>query len=94
MAANRISYCLNLTGPSVAMDTACSSALTAVHAACEHIWSGRGEVALAGGVTIMINPGGSLASPRRQCCHLMVAAKRLTPPPTVLCVGKGLAWSC
>ena len=31
IAANRISYCLNLRGPSVAMDTACSSALTAVH---------------------------------------------------------------
>ena len=34
IAANRISYCLNLRGPSVAMDTACSSALTAVHSAC------------------------------------------------------------
>ena len=43
IAANRISYCLNLRGPSVAMDTACSSALTAVHAACEHIWAGRGD---------------------------------------------------
>src|SRR6187402_1089449 len=39
IAANRISYSLNLLGPSVAMDTACSSALTAVHAACEHIWT-------------------------------------------------------
>ena len=52
IAANRISYCLNLRGPSVAMDTACSSALTAVHVACEHIWAGRGELALAGGVTV------------------------------------------
>src|ERR1700724_2780522 len=58
IAANRISYCLNLRGPSVAMDTACSSALTAVHAACEHIWAGRGDAALAGGVTVMISPGG------------------------------------
>src|SRR3954463_4144586 len=58
IAANRISYCLNLRGASVAMDTACSSALTAVHTACEHIWGGRGETALAGGVTIMITPGG------------------------------------
>ena len=41
IAANRISYCLNLTGPSIAMDTACSSALTAVHLACEHILDGR-----------------------------------------------------
>src|SRR5262245_7216338 len=58
IAANRISYCLNLRGPSVAMDTACSSALTAVHTACEHIWGGRGDTALAGGVTVMITPGG------------------------------------
>ena len=40
------------------MDTACSSALTAVHAACEHIRSGRGDMALAGGVTVIITPGG------------------------------------
>ena len=74
IAANRISYCLNLTGPSVAMDTACSSALTAVHAACEHIWGGRGDVAMAGGVTVMITPGGfigfsqaSMLSPDGKC---------------------------
>src|SRR5688572_12855165 len=74
IAANRISYCLNLRGPSVAMDTACSSALTAVHAACEYISSGRGDTALAGGVTVMINPGGfigfsqaSMLSPDGKC---------------------------
>jgi acyl transferase domain-containing protein/acyl carrier protein len=74
IAANRISYCLNLTGPSVGMDTACSSALTAVHAACEHIWTGRGTTALAGGVTVMITPGGfigfsqaSMLSPDGAC---------------------------
>ena len=58
IAANRISYCLNLTGPSIAMDTACSSALTAVHVACEHLRDGRCAVALAGGVTVMITPDG------------------------------------
>lgn len=74
IAANRISYCFNLRGPSVAMDTACSSALTAVHSACEHIWTGRGDVAMAGGVTVMITPGGfigfsqaSMLSPDGKC---------------------------
>ena len=74
IAANRISYCLNLRGPSVAMDTACSSALTAVYAACEHIRMGRGDIALAGGVTVMITPGGfigfsqaSMLSPDGKC---------------------------
>jgi acyl transferase domain-containing protein/NADPH:quinone reductase-like Zn-dependent oxidoreductase/acyl carrier protein/SAM-dependent methyltransferase len=74
IAANRISYCFNLLGPSVAMDTACSSALTAVHAACEHLWAGRSVAALAGGVTVMITPGGfigfsqaSMLSPDGHC---------------------------
>ncbi len=74
IAANRISYCLNLRGPSIAMDTACSSALTAIHAACEHIRAGRGDTALAGGVTVMITPGGfigfsqaSMLSPDGKC---------------------------
>lgn len=58
IAANRISYCLNLTGPSIAMDTACSSALTAVHVAVDHLRAGRCGIALAGGVTVMIAPDG------------------------------------
>ena len=81
IAANRISYCLNLRGPSVAMDTACSSALTAVHAACEHIWAGRGDVALAGGVTVMISPGGfigfsqaAMLSPEGRCAAFDASA--------------------
>jgi acyl transferase domain-containing protein/SAM-dependent methyltransferase/acyl carrier protein len=74
IAANRISYCLNLRGPSLAIDTACSSALAAVSLACDHIWSGRGTAALAGGVTVMITPGGfigfsqaSMLSPEGRC---------------------------
>ena len=81
VAANRISYCLNLRGPSVAMDTACSSALTAVHTACEHIWAGRGDTALAGGVTVMITPGGfigfsqaSMLSPEGRCAAFDASA--------------------
>jgi acyl transferase domain-containing protein/NADPH:quinone reductase-like Zn-dependent oxidoreductase/NAD(P)-dependent dehydrogenase (short-subunit alcohol dehydrogenase family)/SAM-dependent methyltransferase/acyl carrier protein len=81
IAANRISYCFNLRGPSVAMDTACSSALTAIYTACEHIRAGRGDVALAGGVTLMITPGGfigfsqaSMLSPDGQCKAFDAAA--------------------
>ena len=58
IAANRISYCFNLRGPSLSMDTACSSALTAVHIACEQIHAGRCKMAMAGGVTVMITPDG------------------------------------
>jgi acyl transferase domain-containing protein/acyl carrier protein/phospholipid N-methyltransferase len=81
IAANRVSYCLNLQGPSVAMDTACSSALTAVHMACEHIRAGRGDTALAGGVTVIITPGGfigfsqaSMLSPEGHCKAFDAAA--------------------
>ena len=81
IAANRISYCLNLHGPSVAMDTACSSALTAVHSACEHIWAGRGDAALAGGVTVMITPAGfigfsqaGMLSPEGRCAAFDASA--------------------
>ncbi len=58
IAANRISYCFNLKGPSMSMDTACSSALTAVHIAVEQIRSGKCKMAMAGGVTVMITPDG------------------------------------
>ena len=81
VAANRISYSFNLRGPSVAMDTACSSALTAVHTACEHILAGRGDAALAGGVTVMITPGGfigfsqaSMLSPDGRCAAFDASA--------------------
>src|SRR4051794_18432970 len=81
IAANRISYCLNLRGASIAMDTACSSALTAIHTACEHIWAGRGNTALAGGVTVMITLGGfigfsqaSMLSPDGRCAAFDASA--------------------
>ena len=74
IAANRISYCLNLLGPSIALDTACSSALTAVHVACEHILAGHCKTAMAGGVTVMITPDGfigfsqaGMLSPEGKC---------------------------
>lgn len=54
--ANRVSYYFNFQGPSMAIDTMCSSSLTAIHLACEHILRGRCTVALAGGVNIMSHP--------------------------------------
>ena len=54
--AARISYFLNLKGPSIAIDTACSSSLVAVHLACESIHAGTSEIAVAGGVTLFTTP--------------------------------------
>lgn len=56
MAANRVSYAFNLIGPSVSVDTACSSALVAAHLACQSIWSGESTMALTGGVNAFIDP--------------------------------------
>ncbi|MDN3720402.1 beta-ketoacyl synthase N-terminal-like domain-containing protein [Roseibium salinum] len=50
--ANRVSYFLNFHGPSIAVDSMCSSSLTAIHLACESLRTGDCSVALAGGVNL------------------------------------------
>jgi acyl transferase domain-containing protein/enoyl-CoA hydratase/carnithine racemase/acyl carrier protein/NADP-dependent 3-hydroxy acid dehydrogenase YdfG len=55
--ANRVSYALNLHGPSMTLDTMCSSSLTAIHLACQDLKLGRTDMALAGGVNLSLHPG-------------------------------------
>ncbi|WP_186223295.1 SDR family NAD(P)-dependent oxidoreductase, partial [Burkholderia gladioli] len=54
--ANRVSYFGNFHGPSLAVDTMCSSSLTAIHLACQSLRQGQCAVAIAGGVNVTIHP--------------------------------------
>ncbi|CAC5378729.1 Phthiocerol/phenolphthiocerol synthesis polyketide synthase type I PpsB,Phthiocerol synthesis polyketide synthase type I PpsD,Highly reducing polyketide synthase alt5,Highly reducing polyketide synthase easB,Phthiocerol/phenolphthiocerol synthesis polyketide synthase type I PpsD,Highly reducing polyketide synthase sor1,Phthioceranic/hydroxyphthioceranic acid synthase,Probable polyketide synthase 37,Narbonolide/10-deoxymethynolide synthase PikA1, modules 1 and 2,Probable polyketide synthase 13,Polyketide sy len=56
MTSNRISYHFDLRGPSMTLDTACSSALVAVHLGCQSIRSGEIGTAVCGGVNIILTP--------------------------------------
>jgi|GEM_PF-138691 len=74
IAANRVSYLLDLRGPSFAVDTACSSSLTAVHLAARSLASAECDVAIAGGVGVLLAPEvtvgfckASMLSPTGRC---------------------------
>jgi len=54
--ANRVSFLLNLHGPSAPIDTACSSSLIALHRAIESIHTGSSDMAIVGGVHVMLSP--------------------------------------
>jgi acyl transferase domain-containing protein len=60
MTANRVSYHLGLTGPSVAIDSACSSSLTAIHQGCAALRSGEADTVIAAGVNLILTPALSI----------------------------------
>jgi phthiocerol/phenolphthiocerol synthesis type-I polyketide synthase E len=80
--ATRVSYKLNLKGPSLSVQTACSTSLVAVHLACQSLFNGESDMVLAGGVSIRVPQGvgylpleGSILSPDGHCRAFDAAAK-------------------
>src|SRR5258708_12698083 len=62
--SGRVAFALGLEGPAVAVDTACSSALVAVHQACLALRTGDCDLALAGGVNVLLSPVTRIAASR------------------------------
>jgi len=60
IAVGRIAHVLGLNGPNIAIDTACSSSLVAVHLACQSLRNQESNLALAGGVNLMLSPASTI----------------------------------
>jgi phthiocerol/phenolphthiocerol synthesis type-I polyketide synthase E len=84
--ATRVAYKLNLRGPAVAVQTACSTSLAAVHLACQSMLAGECDMALAGGVSIPFPQGvgyiyrpGMILSPDGYCRPFDASARGTVP---------------
>ncbi|KAM4027211.1 mycolipanoate synthase-like [Anomaloglossus baeobatrachus] len=90
IAANRISYCFNLTGPSLTIDTACSSSLVALHYACQAIRQGDCEMAICGGVSCILEPRVFIAL----CKAKMISVDGISKPFSKQADGYGRGEGC
>ena len=91
--ANRLSYVLDLHGPSETVDTACSSSLVALHHAARSLRSGECDVALVAGVNLYLHPGKydylahkEMVSPKGRCRPFGEGADGFVPGEGVVCL--------
>ena len=56
MASNRVSHFFDLLGPSMTVDTGCSTTLTALHQACQGLRTGDADMSIVGGSNLLTNP--------------------------------------
>ncbi len=92
--ANRVSFLLNPQGPSMPIDTMCSSSLTAIHEACQRLRFGDCAMAIAGGVNLYLHPSNMSSCRRCACCRRTGGVAASDAAATDSRPAKASAWWC
>ena len=92
--AGRVAFALGLEGPAVSLDTACSSSLVAIHTACQALHSGDCDLALAGGVNVLLSPAITIATSRARMLSPDGRCKTFDAAPTATYAVRAAACWC
>lgn len=87
----RINYCFKFSGPSYAVDTACSSSLAGIHLACNSLWKGDIDTAIAGGTNVLTNPDFTAGLDRGHFLSRTGNCKTFDDEADGYCRGEGVA---
>ena len=86
----RINYCFKFSGPSFAVNTACSSSLAGIHLACNSLWRGEIDTAIAGGTNVLTNPDMSAGLDRGHFLSRTGNCKTFDDSADGYCRGEGI----
>lgn len=87
----RVNYFFKFSGPSYSVDTACSSSLAAIHLACNGLWRGEVDTAIAGGTNILTNPDFTAGLDRGHFLSRTGNCKTFDDDADGYCRGEGVA---